>query len=125
MSENKKDLKYYLSLPWTYSFKWSDEDKAYIAAVAELKGCMSDGETIEEATVMIKEALECHIGGMLKSGCEIPEPIKPLDYSGKFVIRIEPVIHYKLDQQAKLLGKSLNKVVTEAVNYYLNERCYG
>jgi antitoxin HicB len=119
---NNKDLNYYLSLPWTYSFKWSNEDKCYVATVAELKGCMSDGETIEEATSMIKEALECHIASMLKCGCEIPEPIQPSDYSGKFIVRIEPDAHYKLDQRAKVSGRSLNKVVNEAVDYYLEHK---
>ena len=28
---------------------WSDEDKAYIAEVPELAGCMSDGNTYEKA----------------------------------------------------------------------------
>ena len=53
----KKDLDYYMNLNWTYRFEWSDEDNGYVASVAELKGCMSFGETIEEATVMIKDAL--------------------------------------------------------------------
>ncbi len=41
---------------------WSSEDKAYIAEVPELPGCMADGKTYHEALsngeVIIKEWIE-------------------------------------------------------------------
>lgn len=41
---------------------WSEEDKAYLAEVPELSGCMADGDTYEKALknvqVIIKEWIE-------------------------------------------------------------------
>jgi len=120
MNKNK-DLNYYLNLPWTFSFEWSNEDKCYVASVAELKGCLSDGETIEEATNMIKEALECHIESMLKSDCDIPEPFKPIDFKGVITYRTTPETHYKLAQRAGITNKSINYLIDEAVNEKLKQ----
>lgn len=112
----KKDLKYYLNLNWTYRFEWDSRDNIYVASIAELKDCLSHGETIEEAVHNIKEALECHLTVMIKEGFEIPEPLKPSDYSGKFNLRISPEKHYKLAKKAATEGKSLNKLVNELIN---------
>ena len=51
-------IDYYMKLNWTYRFEWSVEDQCYVATIAELKGCVADGETIEDATKEIKDALE-------------------------------------------------------------------
>ncbi|MEI8128611.1 MAG: toxin-antitoxin system HicB family antitoxin [bacterium] len=117
----KKDLNYYLNLNWTYRFEWSNIDNCYVASIAELKGCMSEGKTIEEATMMIKDALLSYIDCKLSFNDEIPEPIKPVDYTGKFVVRTDPENHYKLVQKAKVQGKSLNKIVNEAIEDKLKE----
>ena len=53
---------------------WSDEDKAFIAEVPELAGCMADGATYEEALrnaeIVIQEWLET----AKELGRPIPEP---------------------------------------------------
>jgi antitoxin HicB len=110
-----KDLKYYLDLPWSYKIEWSDEDECYVASVAELWGCMSHGDTLEEAANMIKEALECHLGGMLKSGEPIEEPLNKKDFKGNITYRTSPEKHYKLARSAKRLGKPINTLIDEAV----------
>jgi len=59
----------------------SDEDKAFIAEVPELPGCMADGKThdevLENVTQVIKEWLET----AEELGCEIPEPKGRLMYA--------------------------------------------
>lgn len=112
----KKDLSYYLNLNWSYRFEWSDEDKCYIVSVAELPGCMSDGETIEEAAGMIKDALESHISALLNHGDKVPEPPKPEEYKGKILLRTTPQRHYKLVKKASSQGKSLNKFLDEIID---------
>ena len=40
----------------------------------DFPGCISAGDSLDEAAVGAKEALELHIEGMLEDGAEIPEP---------------------------------------------------
>ena len=40
----------------------------------DVPGCVSAGDTLEEMQVMMREALEFHLSGMLEDGEMIPEP---------------------------------------------------
>ena len=116
MSEKqKKDLSYYLNLPWTFRFEWDPRDNIYVTRIAELKDCLSHGDTIEEAAHNIREALELYIETCLKDNIEIPEPLKPSEYSGRFNLRIPPEKHYKLAKKASVEGKSLNALINEII----------
>jgi predicted RNase H-like HicB family nuclease len=42
--------------------------------VPDLPGCVSVGDTIEEAEQMIREAIALYIEGMRQEGLEIPAP---------------------------------------------------
>ena len=122
MTDMKKNLEYYLGLNWTYRFEWSDEDCGYIASIAELKGCKSFGETIEEATYMIKDALKSYLSAFIEAGFdEIPEPLKPIDYKGKIPYRTTPDKHYRIAKRAKTLGISINTLIDEAVDEKLKD----
>lgn len=116
-----KDLNYYLNLPWSYRFEWSNDDNCYVATIAELKGCMSEGATIEEAVKMIEDALKSHLNACIEAGIEIPEPLKPIDYKGKIPYRTTPEKHYKIAKRAKSLGISINALIDEAVEEKLRQ----
>ncbi len=51
-----------------------DPDSDYGVTVPDLPGCFSAGETIEAALANTKEAIECHIEGMLQDNESVPEP---------------------------------------------------
>ena len=51
-----------------------DPDSDYGVTVPDLPGCISAGETHEQALTMAKEAIELHIEGMLEDGEDLPEP---------------------------------------------------
>ena len=44
------------------------------ARVPDLSGCYSCGDTIEEARLNIKDAIELHIEGLREEGLEVPDP---------------------------------------------------
>lgn len=111
-----KDLNYYLNLHWTYRFDWSKRDNCYIASVAELDGCKTHGETIEEAAKMIKDALICWIETLQENNQEIPEPPKIEQYKGRVTYRTTPERHYRLARTAAIHGKSISKVIDEAID---------
>jgi predicted RNase H-like HicB family nuclease len=54
--------------------KWSEEDDAYIVTVPELPGCITHGDTYEEAVHQGEDAIETWIDGCLAWGYPIPEP---------------------------------------------------
>ena len=119
----KKNLEYYMNLYWSYRFEWSDEDKCYIASIAELKGCVADGSTIQEAMTEILDALSSYIQACLEAGYDIPEPLKPSDYKGKIPYRTTSEKHYKLAVKAKATGKSINSLIDEATDEFLKNSC--
>lgn len=51
-----------------------DKDSDYGVTAPDLPGCISAGETYEEALAMVKEAIELHIEGLLEDGDEVPAP---------------------------------------------------
>lgn len=53
---------------------WSDEDKAFVAEVPELPGCMAHGDTHEVALANIKEAIQLWIDTAREFGDSVPEP---------------------------------------------------
>ena len=60
---------------------WSEEDKAYIAEVPELPGCMVDGATYEEALKNVQTVIFEWIETAKGLGREIPTPKGRLVYA--------------------------------------------
>jgi len=52
---------------------WDREGKAWNVTVPALPGCLTFGETREEALAMAREAIECHIEGLHADGQSVPE----------------------------------------------------
>jgi predicted RNase H-like HicB family nuclease len=51
-----------------------DDGGGFFATVPDLPGCMSDGETPEEALVNVQDAIVTWIEGATELGRPIPEP---------------------------------------------------
>lgn len=59
-----------------------DEDGGgYIATAPDLPGCMSDGDTYEEAAHNVQDAIECWLEAAHELGREIPQPTQHLQYA--------------------------------------------
>ncbi len=56
------------------------EGSNYSAYVPDLPGCVSTGQTREEAMRNIREAIAFHIEGMREDGLKIPPPSTEADY---------------------------------------------
>jgi antitoxin HicB len=54
------------------------ERTGFTVAVPELPGCVIEGDTVEEALAMAKDAIACHITSLMKAGEEVPEEAAPL-----------------------------------------------
>ena len=110
----EKTLDYYLGLPYTIELK-EDPESGWFVKIKELPGCMSQGDTANEALEMIQEAMELWLEVSLEDGDPIPEPRELDDFSGKFVVRVPRSLHRELVEQAKREGVSLNQCVNLAL----------
>jgi antitoxin HicB len=95
-----------------------EEGKGFVIEFPDLPGCMSDGDTIEEAITNGKDAIEEWIEVSKKLGKEIPAPSKSVEqssYSGKVLQRFPKSLHAKLAHRAKQEGVSLNSLIQTLV----------
>lgn len=49
------------------------EEGGYTVTVPALPGCITEGDTLEEAIAMAKEAISLHLEGLAAEGLPIPE----------------------------------------------------
>lgn len=105
----KKDLSYYMSLPYQEVIK-SAKEGGYVGYVPDLKGCITQAETKAEIVEMLEDAKKCWIEAALEDGLDIPEPLSDEDFSGRFNLRIPKSLHRSLAMSAKAEGVSLNQM---------------
>ena len=108
-----KTLEYYLKLPYKIVLHPSPEG-GYAVEIPDLPGCISQGDTIQEATEMIEDAKRTWITDALEHGEPVPEP-SPEEYSGRILLRTPKSLHRALIEKAKAEGVSLNQYI----NYQL------
>ena len=109
-----RTLEEYLDLPYTIAIvhdRDDDGNAGYVAEVKELPGCVSQGETIEEAAARVRDAMAGWISVALEDGIEIPEPRDPVSFSGRLLLRIPRTLHSDLARQAEEEGVSLNQLI--------------
>jgi antitoxin HicB len=94
----------------------TEEGGGFLICFPDLPGCISDGETIEEAIHNGRDAFLAWISAQADMGREIPSPSYRVpgntpSMSGKFVQRVPKSLHAKLSVIAKREGVSLNTLV--------------
>lgn len=113
-----KNIQSYLQLPYTRELL-PEPEGGWFVRIKELPGCMSQGETPQEAITQIEEALVLWLEAALEANLPIPEPKPDADFSGKFIVRLPKSLHRKAVEQAEMEGVSLNQwvlsVIAEAV----------
>lgn len=111
----EKNIDYYLNLPYTMELIYDPEHDWFIR-VKELPGCTSQGETPDEAVLMIKDAMQLWIEDALEQNISIPEPRPEENYSGRFNLRVPTSLHRKLVELADEEGVSLNTLCISALS---------
>ena len=87
-----------------------DEDEGgFVASYPDLIGCISSGETIEEAIKNGEEARREWTLATLESGANVPEPFDADEYSGQFRLRVPKSLHKHLAERSKQEGISMNQ----------------
>ena len=88
--------------------EWSDEDRCFVGRCPELMlgGIHGNDEAkvYAELCVAVEEVVEL----IQADGHDLPYPLGQKEFSGKFVLRVEPAIHRRLAAKALAAGESLN-----------------
>lgn len=116
--KSKKDLNYYLSLPWTYTIE-TETHKCkvyYIIWVNELPGICTDNVSLDEGMKDIKEVIALAIEMYQEEGKEVPEPIDPNKFKGNIAYRTDSRRHYRIARIAKRKHKSISKTIDELLD---------
>ena len=125
----KKDLAYYMKLPYTIELVPISESEGggVIAQLPQVSrfAITGHGETSEEAIAELEEVKRERFAWYLKKNIAIPEPEpEKEEYSGRFIVRLPKILHRQLVEGAKQNQTSLNQYVTYllASNFHLERQ---
>jgi antitoxin HicB len=87
-----------------------EEGGGYLIEFRDLPGCLSDGETIEDAIRNGPDAVRSWIETAREFGDPVPPPSRASDeaYSGHWNMRVPKSLPRRLAERAKAAGVSLN-----------------
>ena len=104
-----RKIEEYLNKPYKIELIPDMEEGGYAVSCPELPGCISCGDTIEEAMANIEDAKAAWLNVALEDGMAIPEPENLESYSGQFKIRMPKSLHKQLAEHSKKEGISMNQ----------------
>ena len=94
---------------------WSEEDNCFIGHCPELDIRIHRKDNNEAKLYKeLCDVVQFHIEDEKKRGSKLPDPkLMTKKYSGKFIVRIDPELHRRLDLEAYKKGESINKIVAK------------
>lgn len=104
-----KTLNEYLALPYKMELIPDPEEGGFVVTFPELPGCLTTGETAEQAIANAEDAKVAWISAALEDHINIPEPDSDDAYSGQFKLRIPKSLHRSLAEHSKREGISMNQ----------------
>ena len=104
-----KTMGEYLALPYKMEIVPDLDEGGYAVNWPELPGCVTCGETLEQAVRNAEDAKYTWLETAIEEGTEIPEPMNLDDYSGQFKLRLPKSLHRTLSEQASAEGISMNQ----------------
>ena len=97
-----------------------EEGGGWLIVFPDLPGCMSDGETPEEAIANGRDAVSAWVNAAQEAGREIPRPGELP--SGRFIARVPRSLHARLTARARQEGVSMNALVSAFLAESLGRR---
>ena len=104
-----KTIEYYMKLPYKLEIFPDPDEGGYVASYPDLPGCLTMGETIEDAIRNAEDAKRERSGAAIEDKIDIAEPVNLDEYSGQFKLRIPKSLHRRLAERSKEEGVSMNQ----------------
>lgn len=115
MSRPKKTPGEYLKEPYSRVLIPDIETGTYTAKILEFPGCISQGDTSQEAYDRLEDAAIAWVSTTLDIGQEIPPPAIAHGHSGKVALRLPRSLHRQAVIAAERDGTSLNQFIVSAL----------
>lgn len=104
-----KNLNDYLAMPYRMEIVEDKDEGGYVVSFPDLPGCITCGDTIENAVANGADAKKAWLEAALEDGLDIPEPDSLENYSGQFKLRIPRSLHRALAEHSQREGISMNQ----------------
>ena len=104
-----KTLNDYLALSYRMEIVKDRDEGGFVASYPDLPGCITCGETEEEALKNALDAKKAGLEAALEENIEIPEPDSLEAYSGQFKLRLPRSLHRALAEHSQREGISMNQ----------------
>lgn len=100
-----------------------DENSDYGVIVPDIHGCFSAGDSYEDALANAREAIECHVEGMLEDGEPVPQAMsierhKNNEFAQDAVFALVSVDLSKLSGKAKRVNITFPERLLNQVDTY-------
>jgi len=104
-----------------------EKDSDYGVIVPDLPGCFSAGVSVEDALKQVREAIECHLEGLLLDGEPLPMPTSDYarlaqdqEYQGGIWYLVEIDLN-KLDTKTRRINITIPERLLTRVDRYVKE----
>jgi predicted RNase H-like HicB family nuclease len=95
---------------YTKLVEWSAEDGCFVGSAPPIIGPCCHGDDEAKVYADLCQIVEEWIELLETEGSPLPAPLgKVSDFSGKFVLRVEPALHRRLAAKVLAAGESLNR----------------
>ena len=108
-NELLEKVKLYMKKKYRFEIVEDEAEGGFVITYPDLVGCISYGDTIEEAVKNGEEAKKEWFYATLENGDSIPEPFSADKYSGQFRLRVPKSLHKHLAERSKQEGISMNQ----------------
>ena len=97
---------------YTYRVTWSEEDAEHVGLCAEFPSLSWLAATPEAALRGIRKVVQEVVADLEEEDEPVPEPLADRQYSGRFMVRVPPLLHRRLALEATEAGVSLNRLAS-------------
>lgn len=104
-----RTIEEYMSLPYRMEIVPDTIEGGFAVRFPELPGCLTCGDTLEEAVRNAEDCKKEWLTAALEDGIDIPVPVSEDEYSGQFKLRIPKSLHKSLAEHSKAEGISMNQ----------------
>ncbi len=113
--EIEKTVERYMALPYRIELIPDPNDGGWVVAIPDLPGCLSQGDTVEEAMEMIRDAQRGWLAVSLEKDAIIPAPQDIDEYGRRLNVIVPRTLYRDVARAAEAEGVKLNLFMVTAL----------